>query len=134
MSNFTGFAPSPLAPLVGKWLRDPISVSRNKVSKRILGDDGLKTLWACGSMAEVRQRLAADPELAEKYHALLRLGGGGELTITLRALTWREPHLHSDPLSVNTAPVTKAAGSGRGVVVSTGARGGASEFVLRMSK
>ena len=36
MGNVISFTPSPLTPFLGKWVRDPISVSRNKVASRTL--------------------------------------------------------------------------------------------------
>jgi hypothetical protein len=46
MAEVISFPQSPLSPFLGEWIRDPMSVSRNKVARHTLGADGLTKLWA----------------------------------------------------------------------------------------
>jgi len=142
MGNVISFSQSPLTPFLGKWVRDPISVSRNKVARRTLGDDGLKKLWACGSMQESLQCLEEDPALAEKYQALLQIGGLGgqsDIEITLRTMVWNNSATGPNSIKTSVSQVIKVSAEGRKVIVeSISLRAGAPDrhigYVLRMSK
>jgi len=139
MSNVLNFPQSPLTPFLGEWARDPISVSRNKVARRILGEVGLKKLWACGSMTELTQCLAADPELAEKHQALLRIGVESRMVVTQQTIAWNNAETASLPARTNTFQVVKVAMEGKKVIVDTielnGARRGRrAGHVLRMNE
>jgi hypothetical protein len=142
MPNVIRFAASPLAPFVGRWVRDPLSVSRNKVVKRMLGADGLQKLWACDSIQDRTECLASDPPLAEKYEALLRLGGPASescLEVTLQTLTFNDAASASSPAKSSRYQVAKVTAEGKKVVVECvgleierqGRRIG---YVLRMNK
>ncbi len=120
MGNVISFSPSPLTPFLGKWVRDPISVSRNKVAKRTLGQDGLKKLWACGSMQESMQCLEEDSALAKKYQALLqlaRLTGQSYIEITLRTIVWADSATGPNSTGTSVSQVIKVSAEGRKVVV-----------------
>jgi len=41
MSTVVPFAQSPLKPYLGEWILDQISISRNKLSRLLLGEDGV---------------------------------------------------------------------------------------------
>ncbi len=142
MPNVIRFAASPLAPFVGRWVRDPLSVSRNKVVKRMLGSDGLQKLWACDSIQDRVQFLAEDQSLAEKYQALLRLSGlasESHLEVTLQTLTFNDAASASSPAKSSRYQVAKVTAEGKKVVVESvglgierqGRRIG---YVLRMDK
>src|SRR5271157_2574208 len=81
MAKVIGFSQSPLSPFLGEWVRDPMSVSRNRVAKQILGADGLTRLWSFGSMTELTEYLATDSELAKRYNALAGMGGENRLVV-----------------------------------------------------
>jgi hypothetical protein len=123
MPNVIRFAASPLAPFVGRWVRDPLSVSRNKVVKRMLGADGLKKLWACDSIQDRTECLANEKALAEKYQALLRLAGLGNeshLEVTLQTITFNDAAPASSPAKSSMPSVYQVAGvtaEGKKVVV-----------------
>ena len=72
MSTVVPFSQSPLKPYLGEWILDQISISRNKLSRLLLGEDGVKKLWACGSIEELRQ-LAADDRSEEHTSELQSL-------------------------------------------------------------
>ena len=81
-------------------------------------------------MAQLRDCLAADPELAERYSARLKYGGEGRLTITLRSLEWREANAPGSEASNLSVRVISATTKGRQVVVQTGV--GGAGYILRM--
>src|SRR5580704_9370444 len=81
-------------------------------------------------MAELRECLAADPGLAERYATRLKYGGEGRLTITLRSLEWREPNAQGGEAGKLPVEVARATAKGRQVIVQTGA--GAAGYSLRM--
>jgi len=139
MSPVIDFRQSPLSPFLGKWMLDPLSVSRNKVVKRALGGDGLKRLWACASMEERAECLAADSELAQRYDSVLGLGRKSHLVVTLKALTWDYAQSGSLPAKTRVYPIVKVAVEARKVIVHgidsrPELRGRAVCFVFRMSK
>jgi hypothetical protein len=78
----------------------------------------------------LRDCLAADPGLAEKYAARLKCGGEGRLTITPGSLAWREPNAQGGEASNLIVQVARATAKGRQVIVETGA--GGAGYVLRM--
>jgi hypothetical protein len=143
MTNVIEFKPlpDPLTLYLGKWMLDQISVSRNKISKKQLGEAGLKKLWACNSMEEMRHCLEVDPALAEKYRIRLHLGGrtGGKdrMVITRETITKFDegyPPNISDTTSV--FPILAVTTEGRSVVVQSfdRERGKPTSFVFRMKK
>jgi hypothetical protein len=117
MSNVISFRPSPLSPFLGKWVLDPLSVSRDKVVKRALGDEGLKKLWACASIEERTQCLASDPELANRYQSVLQLGRRKSLVVTIETLAWSYEQQGSLAAQQATLPVLKVAVEGTKVIV-----------------
>jgi|SRR5579862_7566970 len=119
MGKVIGFRPLPLSPFLGTWLLDPLSVSRNKVVKRILGEDGLKKLWACGSMELRAACLAAEPELAERYESVRRHKTDDRLFVTQQDLTftWSRPGSAEPKTSVY--PVLSVTVEGRKAIVHT---------------
>jgi hypothetical protein len=131
MGTVIAFPPSLLEPFLGNWIRDPVSVSRNKVVKRTLGEDGMKLLWRCGSMADVRRCLRADAELAAKYEALCRLGSEGRLVIARRLMTWTEAAVDFKPARTVSAPITRITAQGRSVMVQTSSSPTVVGYVLR---
>jgi len=141
MPNVIRFSPSALAPFVGKWVRDPISVSRNKVVKRMLGEDGLKKLWACDSMQEQTECLSQDPALAEKYQALLRIagpGGDNHIVVTLQTIAFNDS-ANAPAAKSSVYQVVKVTTEGRKVIVdsidlSPARQGGRIGHVFRMNK
>jgi hypothetical protein len=127
------FGPPELAPFLGKWIRDEISVSR-KVANLTFGKEALKKLVACSSYAELQRCLAEDPELAEKYKRRLDVSKGeSSLIIGPREIT-------SDRISPNGAnrttryPVLGLRKEGRTTVVTSTYRGGPMGLELRMRK
>lgn len=138
MSNVLSFRPSHLSPFLGKWLLDPLSVSRNKVVKRTLGDEGLKKLWGFSSVQERAQYLESDPELSDRYQSVLGLVRTGHLVITLQALTWEYPESAALPAKISSYLVESIAKEGTKVIVHTidtrpELRGRRMAFVLRMN-
>jgi hypothetical protein len=119
MSNVIGFKPSPLSPFLGKWVLDPLSVSRDKVVKRTLGQDGLKKLWACGSMEERAQCLAAEPELAKRYESVVRFGRESHLVVTLQTIAWNYSQSGYLQAETTVCPVIKVTVEGRKAIVHT---------------
>lgn len=88
MGTVIPFRPSPLSPFLGKWILDPLSVSRSKVMKHTLGQEGLRKLWACASMQERSECVAADPELAVRYETILQSQADSHLVVTLQTVTF----------------------------------------------
>lgn len=138
MGRVIDFGHSPLSPFVGKWVLDPLSVSRNKVVKHALGEDGLKKLWACGSMQERAECLAGDPELAARYDSLRRSGNVGELVVTQQTIAFTWPRAGSPDGKTSVYPVLRVSAEGRKVIVHTfngRARGNQPiSYVFRFSK
>ncbi len=139
MAKVIGFPQSPLSPFLGEWVLDPISVSRNKVAKRLLGAVGLAKLWAAGSMAELTQCLAADPELAERYKALIGMVGESRLVVTPESITFNRSGAASIPAKTSAFQVVRAVAEGRKVIAETieltgPRRGQRMGFDLRMNK
>jgi hypothetical protein len=145
MAKVIGFPQSPLSLFLGEWIRDPISVSRNKVAKRILGAEGLTKLWAFGSMAEMSAYLALDPELAEKYRVLAGMSPESRLVIAPQTMTWNNSGFWSNsgiaslPATTSKFQIVKAVAEGKKVIAETieltGARRGQRiGYVLRMNQ
>jgi hypothetical protein len=116
-----------------------MSVSRNKVGKHIFGADNLTKLWAFGSMAELTEYLASDPELAEKHRARAALGTESRLQITPQTIAFNRSEVGSIPPKTSSFQVVRAVSEGKKVVAETieltGARRGQRiGFVLRMNK
>jgi hypothetical protein len=139
MAKVIGFPQSPLTPFLGEWVRDPISVSRNKVAKRMLGADGLRRLWAFGSMAELTDYLATDLELAERYKALAGIGGESRLVVTPQTITMNNSGVASISAKTSEFQVVRTVTEGKKVIAETieltGARRGQRiGYVFRMNK
>src|SRR5262249_32824021 len=116
-NNVVYFTPPLLEPFLGTWIRDPISVSRDKVAKGMLGEAALRRLWSCGSMDELRRCLRDDRALAEKYDALCRIGAEGRLVIGRRQMTWIETATTYTPERTRSAPIAGIRAEGRMVVI-----------------
>jgi hypothetical protein len=139
MAKVIGFPQSPLSPYLGEWIRDPMSVSRNKVAKSKLGADGLTKLWAFGSMTELTEYLATDPELAERYKALAGIGRESRLVVTPQTITFNNSGVASIPAKTSEFQVVRAVTQGKKVIAETieltGARRGQRiGYVLRMNR
>lgn len=139
MAKVIGFPASPLSPFLGSWLRDPMSVSRNKVVKNALGAEGLTKLWAFGSMQKLNEYLATDPELAERYRTLGRSEVHAGLEVTPQTITFFRPAGGSIPAKTSSFQIVKTFAQGRKVVAETieltGARRGQRiGYVFRMNK
>lgn len=139
MANVISFRPLPLSPFLGKWLLDPLSVSRNKVMKGRLGDEGLKKLWACASMDERALCLAGDPELASRYQFVLGLGRERSLVLTRKAITFTRAQSGTIQSKTTVLSVVRVTAEGRKVVVHTidtrpELRGRPMAYVFRMNK
>jgi hypothetical protein len=139
MAKVIGFPQSPLSPFLGEWVRDPMSVSRNKVAKHTLGVEGLTKLWAFGSMAELVQYLATDPELAERYKSLGGIGSESRLVITPQSITFNKSGAGSIPAKSSSFQIVSIIAEGKKVIAETieltGARRGQRiGYVLRMSQ
>lgn len=119
MGKVIGFPQSPLTPFIGKWLLDPLSVSRNKVVKRTLGEDRLKKLWAFDSMQERAEYLAADPELAARYDALRRSRNDSHLVVTQQTIAFTWPRPGSPEGKTTVYPVVRVSAEGRKAIVHT---------------
>jgi hypothetical protein len=127
------FGPPELAPFLGKWIRDEISVSR-KVANLTLGKEAFKRLYACGSYEELQQVLAEDPGLAEKYKARLGLSGGeSSLIIGPREITSDRSAPNGERRTVRY-PVLGLRKEGRSTIVASTYRGSAMGLELRMRK
>jgi hypothetical protein len=138
MSKVISFPQSPLTPFLGSWAIDPLSVSRNKVVKRRLGEDGLKKLWSCPSLQERALCLASDPDLAQKYQELLKTGIQRYLVVTPQTITWNRMQSTHFPENTTVCPVLRVASEGRKAIVHTvDMRSGAQRvpvaYVFRMS-
>lgn len=134
MSNVVAFSPSPpslLDPFVGTWIRDPMSVSRDKVARRALGEGGVRRLWSCRSIAELRQCLQGDAGLAEKYAALCRSGAEGRLVIARRTLTFSETATRFVEARIVTSAVTRVVAEGRMIIVHNAPRSTVRGHALR---
>jgi hypothetical protein len=134
MNNVVAFhasPPSPLEPFLGTWIRDPMSVSRNKVTRRALGDDGLKRLWSCRSIAELRQCLQDDAGLAEKYAALCQSRPEGQLVIARRTLTFSRAASQFAEARTVTSAITRVAAEGRMIIVHNAPRPTVAGHALR---
>ena len=131
MNNVVGFPLSLLEPYLGTWIRDPLSVSRNKVAKRMLGQDGLRLLSGCGSMADVRLCLGNHVELAAKYEALCRLGSEGRLIITKRDMTWTESETEFKPARTANSAIVRVTTEGRSIIVHPPSARTVSGYALR---
>lgn len=119
MAKVIAFNPSPLSPFVGMWVLDPLSVSRGKMMKHMLGQDGLKKLWACGSMEKRAECLAAEPELAQRYESVLHLKEDSHLVVTLQTITFTWSRDRSSEPKTTVYPVMRIAVEGRKVIVHT---------------
>ena len=134
MSNVVAFPappPSLLEPFLGSWILDPMSVSRHKVTKRALGDDGLKRLWSCRSIAELRHCLEADAALAERYAALCRSRAEGQLVIARRTLTFSRTAMRFAEARTVTSAITRVTAEGRMIIVHNAPRPTVSGHALR---
>jgi hypothetical protein len=119
MANVISFSSSPLGAFLGKWLLDPLSVSRNKVMKGRLGDEGLKKLWACASMEERAQCLAGDPELASRYQFVPGLGRESSLVLTPKAITFTRAQSGTIRAKTTELSVVRVTAEGKKAVVHT---------------
>lgn len=133
MSNVVAFKPAPVTPYLGAWVRDPISVSRLKVAKRILGEEGLKRLWACASIADLRAILAGDAELAGRYARCEALSNG-RLEIAQRELTFISHGAGFPEPSIRTLPIASITTEGRTVTAHLPPGHQESGYALRMNK
>lgn len=135
MSNIVPFtSQSPLSPFLGQWYLDPLSVSRNKVTKRILGADNLKMLWAIGSMCELINAIQSSVELQEKYRQLLQYDRGSSMVITPQTISICRPEHPLFPAESIIMPVLSITKEGSKVVVKTTWRSNPCDHVLRMNK
>ncbi|HEY6447497.1 MAG TPA: hypothetical protein VIY53_13635 [Acidobacteriaceae bacterium] len=119
MGRVIDFRSSPLSPFLGGWALDPLSVSRNKVVKHALGEDGLKKLWACESMETRAECLAADPDLAARYDTLRRSGNDNHLVVTLQTVTFHWSRAGFPEGKVTVYPVLRVSLEGRKAIVHT---------------
>ena len=127
------FGPPELAPFIGRWIRDEISVSR-KVANLTFGKEGFKKLYACSSYGELQRSLAEDPELFEKYEARLKLSGGeSSLVIGPREISSNRASPDGAGRSVRY-PVLGLRREGRTTVVASTYRGSPMGLALRMRK
>ncbi|MGC9992627.1 MAG: hypothetical protein ABSD52_09595 [Candidatus Cybelea sp.] len=125
------FGPPELAPFLGKWIRDEISVSR-KVANLTFGKEGFKKLYACSSYGELQRCLTEDPELAEKYKRRLELSGReSALLIGPREITSDGSAPNSERRTVRY-PVLGLRKEGRTTIVASTYRGSAIGLELRM--
>jgi len=138
MGKVIGFPQSPLAPFLGRWVLDPLSVSRNKAVKHALGEEGLKKLWGLASMEERAAYLAGDAELAARYASLRRTGNDSHLVVSPQTLTFMRPQMGVVEAKTSVFPVLRVSEEGRKAVVHTvnGPERGnhAIAYVLRFSK
>ncbi|HLH91433.1 MAG TPA: hypothetical protein VKX28_23525 [Xanthobacteraceae bacterium] len=134
MSNVVAFSPSPpslLDPFVGTWICDPMSVSRDRVARRALGEGGVRRLWGCGSIAALRQCLQDDAVLAEKYAALCASSPEGRLVIARRTLTFSRSAMPFMEAQTVTSAITRVIAAGRMIVVHNAPRPTVSGHALR---
>ena len=134
MNNVVAFRPSPpsaLDPFLGTWIRDPMSVSRDKVAKRALGEGAVRRLWSCRSIAELRQCLQDDAGLAEKYAVLCASGAEGRLVIARRTLTFSRAATRFAEAHSVTSAITRISAEGRMVIVHNALRSTVSGHALR---
>ena len=135
MSNVLAlFGPSRLTPFLGTWVRDPLSVSRNKVVKSTLGTDGLKLLWNCHSIEDVRQCLRDNTELAAKYESLRRVGCESRLVISSRLITWIDEATAYRPAKTVSSPITGVSLDNRKVIVNASRGPTVSGFELSLKQ
>ncbi len=134
MSNVLALGPSLLTPFLGTWVRDPLSVSRNKIVKSTLGTDGLKLLWNCRSIEDVRQCLRDNAELAANYEALRRVGWESRLMISSRLITWIDEETTFRPAKTVSSPVTAVSLDGRKVILNASSGTTVSGFELRFKQ
>lgn len=138
-SNVIEFRSSPLSPFLGEWLLDPLSVSRNKIIKSVLGDEGLKKLWGCASMEERAQCLTGDPELASRYQEVIHFGRQSRMVVTPQAITWNHPQICASPAKTRVYSIAKVNTEGRKVIAHAvdtrpERRGHPVGYVFRMNK
>jgi hypothetical protein len=131
MANVVAFVGSPLAPFVGTWIRDPISVSRNKVARRLLGAEGFERLWACASIDALRESLDSDPDLAERYRRCGELAQGQLVITTGQLIFVDEGPGHPTPRT-KAHSVASVAREGTSVIVRSSEGAGRPGWVLRM--
>ena len=139
VSNVIEFRQSHLSPFLGEWLLDPISVSRNKVMKRVLGEDGLKQLWACASIQERTQCLAVDRDLTDRYQAAIRLAGDSRMVVTPETVPFHRARGAAVPAKTSVYTITRVTTEGRKVTAHTvdtctERRSHPVGYVFRMSK
>jgi hypothetical protein len=118
--NVLNFTPSPLAPFLGKWVRDDTSVGR-KVAKRMLGEEAFRTFQTCKSIDELREYVDSDPTLADRYQRHLQLTGRSYLFVSVKAIV-SESALPGNVTGANhakTYPVLSLTKEGHNVVVQT---------------
>ena len=127
------FGPPELAPFLGKWIRDELSVSR-RVGSVTLGKEGFKKLYACGSYEELQRSLAEDLALAEKYNARLKLSAGESyLVIGPREISSHRGSRDGEGRTVRY-PVLGLQREGRTTIVASTYRGNPMGLALRMRK
>lgn len=139
MSNVVAFKPSPLQPFLGEWFLDPMSVSRNKSAKAKLGAEGVKTLWACGSIEELRQVALQDPILWRNYQLVCKNQTDDRVQINPKSIVRFSCNLNLMPPSVDVYPVMQIVAEGKSVVVHSidprpGSRRGRAGYRIRMHK
>jgi hypothetical protein len=123
---------SPLRPYFGVWRLDPLSVGRRRASRRPLDDPGRAALWKCGSIAELREMLAADAALAQRYEALAtRIVR--RLDVRAARLTFFSLNGAGEPRE-ESCPVVKVAAEGRSVIAEVATRGQLIGYVFRRQK
>jgi hypothetical protein len=134
MSNVLAFKPSLLKPFLGTWVRDPLSISRNKVVKSKLGTDGLKLLWNCHPIEDVRQCLRDNGELAANYEALRGVGCESRVVISSRVITWIDEETTYRPAKTVSSPITGVSLDGRKVIVNASSGRTVSGYELRFKQ
>jgi len=133
MSNVVPFRPrSPLSPFLGQWHLDPLSISRNKIAKRILGSDNVKMLWDCDSMDELIQAIRTCAELRAKYEQLLTYDLGRSMLVAPQSITRHTVGNPSFPAETVVLPVLGVTTEGKNVVVKTKWHGRPCDYVLKM--
>lgn len=134
MSEILPFAPSSaLAPFLGLWYLDPLSVSRDRVVKRLLGAETLKALWALHSMPELTEVIHQSPELQEKYRAVLQYDWRRSMTVTSQAITLTTPETQTVQPEAVVLPILKITTEGKAkVVIHTRSRTRPCQYLFRM--